>query len=1084
MKSFKLNKITLESIGIFLIVILGIVYSQYSWIILILLFLLRINTRNKLLQYEISGRNHAEAGKTESEERFKALFEGSPDAIILSDIETGCIIDANKSASILLDKPIGEIRGMHHTKIHPEREALNSMTSYKDHVQNLKLSGKTRPVELLIMRSDGTEVPVEILASLITVNGKFVLQGVFRDITERLRTEKRLTSSNSLLNASLESTADGIIVVDREDSIVLYNQKFADMWQVPAELLVNRADGDLIGYLKSQMNEPAEFSAKIKELYDKPEESSLDLLNLVNGRIFERYSQPQRIGEEIVGRVWSFTDITERVRVEKELKSSLSLLNASLESTADGILVVNRNGKITRFNQKFADMWNIPGELLVNKDDEPVLAYVVDLMVNPEEFLAKVKELYSNPEVSGVDTIYLSDGRIFKRYSQPQKIGTEIVGRVWSFRDITERKQAEEALRQSEAKHSSMIVNISDVIVVIDLNCIIKYCSPNMKKFFGWLPEELIGTNGWETIHPDDLERIQKEFFTLIEKDDSVKTVEYRLKCNDGSYRLIELTAVNLANDPVINGVLMNFYEITERKRAENELKDSEQRIRAMLAANPDMMFIIDQDGVFIDYYAGSDVTLYTSPSNFLGKNIVEVFPAEVAELMRIQMDNLYSYGQMQIFNYQLMINNENKDYECRLVLNESSKTQAIVCDITERKLAEAELIKAKEKAEESDRLKSAFLANMSHEIRTPMNGILGFAELLKEPDLSGEEHQEFVEIIEKSGTRMLNIINDIISISKVESGQMQLSISETNVNEQIEYIYTFFKPEAENKGVQIFFKTPLSAKEAIITTDREKVYAILTNLVKNAIKFTWQGSITIGYEKKDNYLEFYVKDTGNGIRPEQKELIFERFRQGSESMTRNYEGAGLGLSISKAYVEMLGGKIWVESLIGKGSEFHFTLPFNGKMEAKSVIQEADSADNPNFHLNHLKILIAEDDELSAMLLAKSMKNYSKEILKVRTGLEAVEMCRTHPDIDLVLMDIQMPHMDGHQATKQIRQFNKDVVIIAQTAFALSEDEERAIEAGCDDYISKPFNHTILISLMSKYFENKEEKSIILQVKP
>jgi PAS domain S-box-containing protein len=279
--------------------------------------------------------------------------------------------------------------------------------------------------------------------------------------------------------------------------------------------------------------------------------------------------------------------------------------------------------------------------------------------------------------------------------------------------------------------------------------------------------------------------------------------------------------------------------------------------------------------------------------------------------------------------------------------------TVFIARDITEHKQIEEELIKAKEKAEESDRLKSAFLANMSHEIRTPMNGILGFARLLKEPKLTGEEQQEYISIIEKSGALMLNIINDIIDISKIESGQMEVTISETNVNEQTEYIYAFFKPEIDQKGLQFFLKNTLPAKEAIIKTDREKVYTILANLVKNAIKFTDKGSIEFGYNLKPAEpktvgragepvepveLEFFVKDTGIGIHQEQKKFIFDRFRQGSESLNRKYEGSGLGLSISKSYVEMLGGKIWVESEEGNGSIFYFIIPYNAESKEKNVI--------------------------------------------------------------------------------------------------------------------------------------------------
>jgi len=385
-------------------------------------------------------------------------------------------------------------------------------------------------------------------------------------------------------------------------------------------------------------------------------------------------------------------------------------------------------------------------------------------------------------------------------------------------------------------------------------------------------------------------------------------------------------------------------------------------------------------------------------------------------------------------------------------------------------------LIIAKEMAEENNRLKSAFLANMSHEIRTPMNGILGFAGLLLDPHLTGDEQQSYIHIIEKSGIRMLNIINDIVSISKVESGQTEICITETDINEKIEYISTFFRPEVEGKGMNIFFKTPLSGKEAIIKTDKEKIYAILSNLVKNAIKFTNTGTIELGYERKENYLEFYVKDTGIGVSQVQKEFIFERFRQGSESLTRNYEGAGLGLSISKAYVEMLGGKIWVDSEVGKGSIFYFTIPYNYEPEEKdlleNVISVEDSYNQIDPEVSGLKILIAEDEEISEILIKKLVERCGKEVLIARTGVEAVEICRNNPDLDLVLMDIKMPYMDGYEATRQIRQFNKVVIIFAQTAFALSGDREYAIEAGCNDYISKPYGQYLLFTLMKKYFSN------------
>ena len=383
------------------------------------------------------------------------------------------------------------------------------------------------------------------------------------------------------------------------------------------------------------------------------------------------------------------------------------------------------------------------------------------------------------------------------------------------------------------------------------------------------------------------------------------------------------------------------------------------------------------------------------------------------------------------------------------------------------------ELRHAKEKAEESDVLKSAFLANMSHEIRTPMNGILGFVELLKEPQLTGEERVEYIGIIEESGKRMLNIINDIISISKVEAGQMEVINSDTNINDQIKYIYTFFKPEAAYKGVELFYKTGLPDLESNVHTDREKIYAIFTNLVKNAIKFTNSGFIELGYEKKGNFLEFFVRDTGVGIKPEQQGIIFERFRQANESLSRHFEGAGLGLAISKAYVEILGGKIRVESEFGKGSTFHFSIPYH----PQRLVLTHLATQNPDIieilPVDSLKILVAEDDIVSNLFLTKLIRSFAKEIFLVKTGVEAVITCRNTPDLDLILMDIQMPEMDGYEATREIRKFNQKVIIIAQTALGLKGEREKALAAGCNDYLSKPITLPEFSELIKIYFENK-----------
>ncbi|HSH19757.1 MAG TPA: ATP-binding protein, partial [Draconibacterium sp.] len=391
---------------------------------------------------------------------------------------------------------------------------------------------------------------------------------------------------------------------------------------------------------------------------------------------------------------------------------------------------------------------------------------------------------------------------------------------------------------------------------------------------------------------------------------------------------------------------------------------------------------------------------------------------------------------------------------------------------IIERKKMIQDLVAAKERAEESDRLKSAFLANMSHEIRTPMNGILGFAELLKEPKLSGKEQQMFIDIIEKSGERMLNIINDLINISKIESGQMDVCFSETNINEQLEFLYNFFKLEAKQKNLKLIVNYPVGSQHLNISTDKEKVYAILTNLIKNAIKFTKDGTIEFGYQLAESKVVFYIKDTGIGIPRNKQQAIFERFVQANSGMSSVYEGAGLGLAIAKAYVEMLGGEIWIESEQGKGTCFYFTLPVKLKDEP-----EAEKIDEPivNVEYNRLSdtILIAEDDETSLVYLNHILKNSNLEIMIAKTGEEAVEFCRSNNRIALVLMDINMPVIDGYIAAQIIKEFNPGLPIIAQTAFALDEDKEKYKDT-FDDYITKPIKVEELKQKIRKYLVYSE----------
>lgn len=383
-------------------------------------------------------------------------------------------------------------------------------------------------------------------------------------------------------------------------------------------------------------------------------------------------------------------------------------------------------------------------------------------------------------------------------------------------------------------------------------------------------------------------------------------------------------------------------------------------------------------------------------------------------------------------------------------------------------KESEDKLLRALEKAEESDRLKSAFLANMSHEIRTPMNGILGFAELLKEPNLPDEEHQEYIQIIERSGKRMLGILNEIIDISRIEAGLMTVKMAKTNVNEILDFMYKFFKPEAEAKGLHFSCDHFLPFQESVLITDKEKIYAILTNLVKNALKYTDKGFIRFGAVRMESRIEFFVQDSGLGIAEERQKAIFERFVQADIEDKRAFQGAGLGLAISKALVNLLGGNLWLESELGIGSKFQFDIPF---VREAGIALDQPAGDNlqKQAESRRLNILIVEDDEISGLFLKKVVNNLKNKLLLARNGHEAVSLCREHPDLDLILMDVGLPDMNGLEATRKIRTFNKKVVVIAATAYGFASDKENSLRAGCNDYLSKPIDAEQLRKMIEKY---------------
>ncbi len=400
--------------------------------------------------------------------------------------------------------------------------------------------------------------------------------------------------------------------------------------------------------------------------------------------------------------------------------------------------------------------------------------------------------------------------------------------------------------------------------------------------------------------------------------------------------------------------------------------------------------------------------------------------------------------------------------------MNNEKFTIAIIRDITERKVYEYNLKIAKEKAEESDRLKTAFLQNMSHEVRTPMNSIIGFSKMLEKPALSTEKRKSFTTIIINSTNQLLSIVTDILTISSIETKQENTNIDKVCINDIIIDLLSIFKNQASNQNISIYAKQHLTDKQSEIYTDRAKIIKILTNLLTNALKFTHCGSIEFGYTLVEMQniaslqLQFYVKDTGIGIPFDQREKIFECFHQADLSITRKYGGNGLGLSISKGFVELLGGEIWVESVPEKGSTFNFTIPYKPVNEIEK--NKLHTQQKENF----LTVLVAEDEEFNFLFVEEILIDMDLKLIHAKNGKEAVEICKSNPNINLILMDIKMPILDGNMAAQMIKEFRPTLPIIAQSAYAL-EHEIQKYSGIFDDYLTKPLNQDELKQRLMKY---------------
>ncbi|MCD4696151.1 MAG: PAS domain S-box protein [Bacteroidales bacterium] len=912
------------------------------------------------------------------------------------------------------------------------------------------------------------------------------------------------------LSAIFENSAEVIILLEKNGDIAYVNGRIFDwLGYKPVEIIgENFKDSPFL---------PIKSKIKIAE----------NLLKRLSGKVIPPYevefigkTGETRIGlisaspiknenDEIIQIFVIFSDITEQKKAEKVLQKQQDQLKTIFLVTPDLLILLDQKFVYRAVNPAYCQFMNKREEEVIGKTHFDI-------------FPREVAEIYerSDIEVMKSGKLQIEERQAFSvegndRWVQVTKApildttGTP-TGILTSIRDITKRKQVEQALMDSQEHYRGLAhatfeaVFFSEKGTCFDANQI-------ASEMFGYGYDEITGMFGTEFLVPEFREVVEKNMLSGYEepyeavaqrKDGTTFYCEIRGKMTKHKGRDVRITVIR---------------DIDEQVRAKKELTESEMKYKTLYNTSRDaIMMLTPEEGFFAGNNATVEIFNCKDEQEFISQQPASLSPeyqpdGSLSSVKSQQMMSLAMKNGSHFFEWVHKRIDGSEFYATVLLtkmkLQKKDVLQATVRNITDQKLAEdelknhrnhlEELVKqrtkeleeiniqlnvAKNKAEKSDKLKSAFLSNMSHEIRTPMNAIIGFSELLKESGNTVDTQNEYIDIIMNKGNLLLNIINDIIDISKVEANELELNERECNVSNLVDELYISFNKTKEilkKSKIKLRVVKPETPEEIIIFSDPYRLKQVLSNLIDNAIKFTHEGFVEISYSitgaEPGTKLKFSVKDTGIGIPEDKINIVYNRFQQVEDSSTREFGGTGLGLTISKKLVELLGGKIGVESELGTGSIFHFSIPYKNLKDEKNINYGNTQHIYTEYNWADKLILIVEDDDSSFLLLNNYLIKTQVKIIHAQNGRDAVDYCKSNPDIDLVVMDIQLPEINGYEATRLIKKHRKNLPVIAQTAYALAGEREKCLQAGCDNYISKPIDSKKLFRLLNKYLVSQNQ---------
>jgi len=786
-------------------------------------------------------------------------------------------------------------------------------------------------------------------------------------------------------------------------------------------------------------------------------------------------------------------DITKSKLAEIALQDSEKKYRLLAEYSADVIWILDTAGKLTFISPSVEKLRGYkPDEVLMQPLEAvmtPASARIVRDAMKEAFLMTGQGKKYPDPIPFELEKL-CKDGSTVWTESLAQPMYDDLgalTGFVGVSRNISERRLSQVALKTAEQRARALIENAPDGIVLIDKDGNFTYASPPATRMFGFTNQELVLYNPAQLTHPDDLPMVFDTLERLVRDPALVPTIMYRFMHKDGRWLWIESTFSNLLDKPGIGSIVINFRNITDRKLAEDKLKESEFHARKLsrgIEQSPAAVIITDTQGQ-IEYVNPKFTQMTGYSSDRVRGKVARILKKDrTPEDIHQQIWQTICSGKVWTGEYVSRRMNGEAYWESvsltPILDPESAISNYIITmeDISDRKKMIADLMDARKKAEESDRLKSSFLANMSHEIRTPMNAIVGFSEMLSAPDLTTGERNKFSAIIRSRSDDLMHIINDLLEISRIESGNVKVIRNRVMINEMLGELDAIFRKRLQQSSkatISLVVERPLPDNQSIIQTDGYILKQVFSNLIENSIKYTSTGRIKFGYLLPGHdSITFFVSDTGIGISKSNQEIIFEHFRQAEIENPHQYSGTGLGLAICKGSLALLEGIIWVESEPGKGSTFYFTLPFQqqpGLPVPPPLPPEGVRTTPPGsqYSWQGKQVLIVEDEPTNMEFLRLVLRKTQVSITPVPSGEILRGLYKNLEQYDLVLLDVRLPDASGWELAGEIKAIRPELPVIAQTAFAMASDRQKSLAAGCDNFISKPINKTTLLNMMEEF---------------